>query len=96
MLKFVLSAFVELDHLLSYFIRITLISAIIQHLLLEVIRQQCKWFRGWRCGNLPDELITELVLNTWLFQKNCLWLHVKDSVVLLAYSEPLLERAVIV
>ena len=95
MLKLVLSAFVELDHLLTHFVRVALIAAILQHLLLEFIRHKCEWFWHWRGGNLPDEVVSELVLNARLLQEDRIGPHVEDSIILLAYSEVLLERAVI-
>ena len=93
-LKPVLAAFVELNHLLTYFIGEALITAVFQHLLLEIICHQCEWLWCGRCRYLANEVVTKLVLNTWLFQKDGFWSHVKDAIVFLACSKVMLERAV--
>ena len=83
MLKLVLPALVELDHHVPDIIWHTLVTHIVNHLLLKLVRKNCKWLGlRWR-RNLLKKVVSECVLETRVFKEDCLWPDVKHSVVTL-------------
>ena len=83
-LELVLSAFVKLHHRRSHIRWIALVPAVLHDLLVKIVSQECERLRCRWCRNLPNEIVSELVLDPRLLQENRLWADVEHSAVLLA------------
>jgi len=66
MLKLILSPLVELSEHFFDGNRATFIADVVEGRFLKVVSHDRKRLRLRRCRYLPDEVVTELVLDTWL------------------------------
>ena len=71
---------------MPYVCRQTLITHIVDHLLLKLIRQNRKRFRLRRCRKLLQKVDSERVLFSRVVQKDRLGSNVKDAIVALDYA----------
>ena len=85
MLQLILPSSIKLAKFLLDIIWITLVLCHFNKCLLQVISHIRHWFWLWRLTNLPNELISVLVLSSWLHQKRTIRLQVKHSVIFFSY-----------
>ena len=86
-LQLVLSPLVEFDHHFFDSDWVALVSAVLEHLLVELVSHQREWLRCRWSGDLPDKVVSKLVLDPRLLQEYGLGPHVEHSVVFFAYSQ---------
>ena len=72
--------------LLLHIVRITLVLCVLNKSFMQIVSHVGHWFRLRCLPNLPNKLITELVLATWLHQEWTTWLQVKHSIVFFGYK----------
>ena len=80
-LKSELLFFIKIAYPVSDIFGIRLVAYGVEHLLIEIISHQRKWLRlRWR-GDLANELISVLVLESGLRCKNCIGSYVEHTMI---------------
>jgi hypothetical protein len=79
MLQLVLPSLKELAQLLSNSVWMAPVTYVMVDRALEVICLQHQWLWSRGSRDLADDLIPELVLDSWLFEKHVVWANVKHA-----------------
>ena len=85
-LKLVLAALVELNHLFASDVRVTHILHIHDRVLLEVVSEEHKWLGGRWGRYLFYELVPELILLPRFLKENRFRSHIKHPIIFLTYN----------
>jgi hypothetical protein len=79
MLQQELTTMEEIAKLVSHNVWVALVPHVVQHSLVEVISHQSERLSSGRRRDLPDELVTVCVLDSWLLSKDGFRTQVKHS-----------------
>ncbi len=81
MLQLVLAALIEFDHHEADVLRVALVTHLLKHVLVNLVCHHGEGFRLGRRRDLLQKVVTEGVLDSRVFQENCVGPHVEHSVV---------------